>query len=724
MSHKMKKLDFASLLMILATAVSFFVVTESFARGGMRLYSVGNSGVWSASSSWSMTSNGKSSVYIPQSDDTLIIDRTIIQNMNVSFSGNGSLQILNNGLLRGDNMNLAFTGSSQLKCDGEIRINNLTISENASLSVGVPGLVTVKNTCLNNSSALQAVAGKLSVTGTLKIDGPAQISGNGTVESAHFDGNGSLLGVSPVASVADGSTLSAFNWKGNVSSNWNEPLNWTGGVVPSDLSNVSILASIYNPEILQNAISGNLVINSGAVLTVNPNAVLNINGNLLVKGSGQFLLKNTIAKKSSLLLNGDATGSIQSEYQVLKEQKNLVSSPVDMAYSSTFVNMFLRTYDESAGQWGGYIVPTDNVLQVMQGYELYSLYSETRTFEGTPDQEPKSYAISNSGNGLNLTGNPFPCYIDWENNDNNAWQRNDIASAIYYPDPSGSGNFSVYLPGGNDAVSLNNGSRYIAPMQGFFVKAENQGALVVNKNSRVSSFTESKYTVKNNAIKFRLNDASGLSDEAMFRVLDNATYGFDNNLDAVKIKNDSDAPMLSVESDDNVEYAVNTVPSINSSMNVSLKISCTKAGQYQLSAMGSAAFEYRYPVILEDKELGKFIDLRADSVYSFYHTPDMNANRFELHFYSPTGIEQTAVTTQISDPISSINVQTGGVTVNGSDNTIYNAALYTVDGKLISYSKGSLSAGINLATGNYAAGVCILKLVNGMHTITKKVITR
>ena len=107
-----------------------------------------------------------------------------------------------------------------------------------------------------------------------------------------------------------------------------------------------------------------MVVNSGSSLIVYPEALININGSLSVKGSGKFLLKNTADKKSALFLNGDATGTIQSEYQVIKGKKNLVSSPVEMAYSKTFLNMYLRTYDETTGQWGSYIAVSYTHLDV------------------------------------------------------------------------------------------------------------------------------------------------------------------------------------------------------------------------------------------------------------------------------------------------------------------------------------------------------------------------
>jgi len=497
-----------------------------------------------------------------------------------------------------------------------------------------------------------------------------------------------------------------------------EPLLAPCTTLTASTSYIALVSSCINPEITDKTFSKNLYVNSGSLLTVYPNAVMQVDGNLSVIGAGKLLLKNTITEKSSLILNGDVSGKVQSEYQVLKDQKNLISSPVEMALSQTFLNMYLRAYDEASSQWGEYIVPTNDPMQVMRGYELYSLSSETRTFEGTPACDPKSYVISNSGNGLNLTGNPFTCFIDWENNDNKGWERNAIASAIYYPDPSGSGNFSVYLPGGDDAISLNNGSRYIAPMQGFFVKAGNKGSLTVNKNSRVSSLNKSKLILKNNSIKFKLCVIDGPNDEVLFRVIDNSTSGFDDQLDAIKIPCDSESPFLTLRSDDDVKYAISTIPLVNSSLDIPMNIECGKAGQFSLSAAGAFNFEYRYPVVLEDKQLNSFTDLRADSAYSFYHTPEMNSDRFVIHFNSANAVNEQQV------DHSEVTVTPGQVIVSGKEDEVYTALLFSADGRLINTSKGTLSGGINLSTRNTAAGVCILQLSNGKQTITKKIFTK
>lgn len=703
---------------LIASVMVLFFGPVSFGRDGVKLYAKGNNSAWTSAATWSLTENGATAGLVPQNNDTLVISCSVVQNIDFAFSGNGVLEVSQAGLLRGDNQNLDFSGNSKFNCNGELKVNNLNFNGNSTLLIGNSGKVLVKSSFVSNSAFSHIVYGKLSVTGILSIGPSVKIAGNGAIESAQYVGAGSAFGISPASKIPDGSLITEINWIGSVNNNWNEPMNWAGKQVPASDANIAVLASLHNPEVTSKAYSNNLYVNSGSSLTIFPKAMMDVKGNLSVIGIGTLLLKNTIAEKSSLFLNGETSGKIKSEYPVLKGQKNLISPPVEMALSQTFLNMYLRTYDESLSQWGEYIVPTNDPLKVMQGYELYSLYSETRTFEGTPAYEPKSYSISNSGNGLNLTGNPFTSFIDWENNDNAAWERNSIASAIYYPDPSGSGNFSVYLPGGDDAISLNNGSRYIAPMQGFFVKASKQGSLTVNKSSRISSFSSSKSALKNNGVKFKLKDSSGLSDEVMFRVIDNASFGFDDKLDAVKIPGNTESSSLFMLSDDLTQYAINSIPSVNSSTDILLNIVCNKAGQFSISTTGALDFQYRYPVVLEDKELGSFTDLRADSVYSFFHSPEMNSNRFIIHFAEPNAISEQTV-----DP-TEVAVSPGEVIIKGNENEVYTAILFTVDGKLVSTSKGTLSQGISLSTGNRAAGVFILKLSNGKQTITKKVFTK
>jgi hypothetical protein len=700
--------------MLTLIGVTLFFVSGSFGRNGMKLYSAGNNLAWNSVGSWSLSANGPSVNLIPQSNDTIIITHTIVQNVNFTFSGQGILEILGSGILRGENLDLSFTANSICTVNGELKSGNLLFDQFATLNISESGYVSVINSYSNLSSYIHIISGKLSVSGSLSAVDDAVITGTGTVVAKVYSGNGTVFGINPVSDIPDGSQISEYTWIGKINSNWSETSNWSNGLVPFENSNISILSSSNNPDYNGIAVFNTLFINSQASLSLLPMAVIEIADDLTICETGKLILKNTVTEKSSLIVNGNASGKIFSEYPVVAGQNSLVSSPVDLAVTGTFLSMYLRDYNEASSQWGEYIVPTEDPLQVMRGYEVFSLFSETRVFEGIPNVKTKSFEISNLGNGLNLTGNPFPSFIDWESDNNDNWDRNSVAAAIYYPDPAGSGNFAVYMPGNDAAVSINNGIRYIAPMQGFFVKASQPGTLTVKESSRVRNFDDSRVVIKNNSIKLKLSGSNGQSDEALFRVLDNSSFQFDDQFDALKLKGKEDALSIHLKSNDDVEYAINTIPTLNSSTDIPVTISCYTEGMYTISSFGSFNFEYRYPVILEDKELSRFIDLRADSLYSFYHTPEMNPERFEIHFSSPEGIDQQ------DEILSEVIVLPGEVRITGKDKSQYNADFFTVDGKLISTSRGILDEGIHLKTGNLS-GVFILRLTGSKNTMTKKI---
>jgi len=718
MSQKVLKIGFISKILF-SVFIAFFVsASQSYSRGSEKLYSIGEASPWNSANTWSRTANGSPSGLIPQNNDTLIIDRLVVLNTDFYFAGNACLIIESTGILQGSNYNIGFTGNSALNCNGVLKLHNLNFSENSSIFIDDNGNASIINNLVVNSLNDHLVLGAISVKGSLLLGQSVNISAKGVIEALIYEGNGSISGVNINNQVYNGSIITENNWLGSISADWEEPLNWSLGIVPNGNSSVSVLVSFINPEIGGFATCNNLYINSSVVFVVKENAVLDILGDLKVNANGELLLKNSISSKASLILNGDVSGEIKSEYQIVAGQKNLLSSPVETALSSTFLNMYLRSYNEASSEWGEYIIPTNNPLEVMQGYELYSLSSTTRVFEGIPNHAAKSFPISNYGNGLNLTGNPYPCYIDWENNDNNSWQRNSIGAAIYYPDPSGSGNLSVYLPGGDNAISLNKGSRYIAPMQGFFVKAGMQGSLTVNQNSRVRSMNDSRQGIKNNSIKFVVSNGNGLSDEAAFRVMDNSTFGFDANFDAFKLTGDVESPTICFPAEDNSEYAIHTVPELSSSSSIPLNFACANSGTFTLTTQGGFNFEQAYPIILEDKVLNTSIDLRTDSVYTFYHSPEMEAKRFELHFNSAQGLSET------EEIDTKIQVRQGEILISGKSSDTFSATLFSIDGKRLSSAKGILSSGISLLTGKQCNGIYILQIANNQYSSTKKILIK
>lgn len=703
-------------IIFIVLAMVLFSFHSSYGRNGLKLYSITNNSPWNSPATWSFSAKGPASGILPESNDTVIIDCTVIQNVNFNFLGAGALIISSTGLLRGDNLNLGFSENTSLICFGELKINTISFVDNSTCFINDKGKITVNNSYTNSSLITHFVNGSLIVSGELSVGQSSRIYGKGLISSLTYSGKGSIFNINSTSSIPIGSSVSENNFLGIQNSDWNNPANWSGGVVPGSETNISIIATTQITDVLHETFCNNLYINSGSSLIVLPSAVLNIAGNLSVSGTGKLILKNTVSSKSSLILKGNATGKIQSEYPVVSGKNQLVSAPFSNVLSGTFVNMYLRTYDEASSQWNMYIVPTDTPLQNMRGYELLSLNSETRIFEGTPDESEKSFQITNSGNGLNLAGNPYPTYIDWEND--GAWQRASIASAIYYPDPSGSGNYAVYLPGGDDAISLNNGSRYIPPMQGFFIKAVNPGLLKVNSNSCIGEFSDTKPALKNNSIKFQLGTDGHIDDEALLRVNSISTSGFDTEFDALKLDGNASASIYFPSTDEN-KYAINTIPFVNSSSIISLNFNCEKSGNFTIFVSGCSNFEFGNSIFLEDKILNKFVDLRIDSVYSFTQISGISQERFVIHFKSPLGIDEQG------DSQTQVITNSGEVFIKGKGNGIYTASLYSIDGKLINSTKGILSEGIKLNTNNQPSGVCILKLIDSNHNaIMKKIFTK
>lgn len=684
-----------------------------YSREATTLYSIQNNSPWNSSLSWSKTINGTTSGLVPQSNDTIIVSKSIILNLDFTFSGNGRLIIQNSGLLRAENFNLIFSANSTCTIMGELKVNNISFNDNSILNIANNASVNVYNSLTSNNSN-NTVNGKLQIIGQLSCESASNFSGSGTIESANYIGSGIIMGISPASIIPASSVITEFNWLGMSSEDWNDSNNWSNNSIPSSSSNIAILKVGNLCKINNNIECSKLIVNANSEIQVLPLTLLQVNNTLNVLPGGKFTLKNTREERSSLITNGAVIGKINAEYPVKGNSHDLISSPVKSAPSGIFLNMFLRAYNESNSQWGDYITPTNTPLNIMSGYELQSLNSESREFQGTPNSGSIVAAVSANGNGLNLTGNPYPCYIDWEDNSKSNWQRDNIASAIYYPDPSGSGNYAVYLPG-DDALSVNNGSRFIKPMQGFFVKSNGQGSIVVKESSRKAYMSDSKISIKNNSIRFKLTSADGITDESVFRVKESASIAFDDEMDALKISGNAENASIYFTDMENNKLSINTIPAISSSTTVPVHVSCVTPGTYTISTQGTFDFEYRYPVLLKDKQLNTLINLRSDSSYTFQHSPTFNSNRFELVFVSPEGIESLGV-----EDLTLCQVGKS-IHIEGTCNDMFDVQVYDLSGKILASKSGTPNNGIDIPV-NTNSRIVLVKMTYGKASYTHKML--
>ena len=364
-----------------------------------------------------------------------------------------------------------------------------------------------------------------------------------------------------------------------------------------------------------------------------------------------------------------------------KDGYNLIASPVNVdpanVIGMTTGDFDLYYFDESQeDEWRNYEATSFNLVPG-KGY-LYAkkatTENQTYSFEltGTPyNNQPITLSKSESGDfpGWNLVGNPLG------------------ETAVL----SDSRDFYVMNSEGSDFIQS---SGDIAPMQGIFVIAGQNGEELV--------FTAAGGTstgpTENSKLVLNLTKGRGIIDRAVVR------FGEGRTLPKFMLNADNTKLYIT---EGNQDFAV--VRSNNEGeMPVSFK--AAENGNYTLS-IETENVEVSY-LHLIDNMTGANVDLLATPSYSFDARTTDNANRFRLMF-NTNGVDENTTTASFAY-------------FNGSSWTISDmgeATLQVVDmmGRVISTQAISGNTDVNL---NQAAGVYMLRLVNGENVMVQKVVVR
>ncbi len=495
----------------------------------------------------------------------------------------------------------------------------------------------------------------------------------------------------------DQSTLSPpISWTGSTSTDWAVPGNWSSGVVPVWGDNVTIPSAPANqPHVTlaypSMALCTNLTIDAGAVVTVDGGKILAITGTLINNAGVNGLIVNSGAMLYEL---SGAPATVKRDMGA--NEWHLISVPTSNATSAIFTGRYLQVFSEPDNLYSD-ITPTTVPLISAQGYALWG-EGFTTEYKGPVNAGPKSIAITNAVSGWNLVGNPYPTTIDWDAG--MGWTKTNVNNAIYMH--VNSSTWATYISG----AQANGGSRYIAPGQGFFVKASGNGTLAMNDN--VKSISPATFFKNSNTDKVdhlvRLQVAgNGFTDEAVVRLAAEATAGFDSDWDAQKLFGDEpDAPQIYTQGE--TELIINALQEVQA---VPVGLRAAKSGNYSISATEINDFT---EVTLEDTKTGMFTNLLKDS-YSFNFTQSEAEQRFILHF----GTLSVAETNTFNAEIYSYQ-QT--VYVNMHDQIPGDVYVYNIAGQLMAsrLSSSGLSEFKMQTCGNY-----IVKVVGKENILVRKV---
>ncbi|MCF8359983.1 MAG: T9SS type A sorting domain-containing protein [Prolixibacteraceae bacterium] len=406
-------------------------------------------------------------------------------------------------------------------------------------------------------------------------------------------------------------------WTGATDTDWGTASNWDIGTIPLPLYDVRI------PDVSNNPVIGSLA--NVHKLTIEPDATLNINP------GGALVVANTLtnnADTTGLVLNSDATGTgrlvnntadvpATVKQYLVKDGWHYMGIPfTETPKASVLSGLWVTENDEGTAtnetESGWSYLDTTSDIVPGKGYGIYSNADTdtTVTLYGTLLTGDKTTNTTNTNEGWNFIANPYPCTIDWDASGGKTL--NNIQDAIYLwnPDLSGTnkyGRYGTYV----DGVETNGQTQYIAPMQGFFVKATAAGSVSFTNDAKTAVASNFKSETLQSIIRLAASDTEGRTDETVIRFKTTATNGFDGNMDAYKLKANSLAPQLYSVYNDN-EYSINSIPRADEELIIPLELMVKTNGEHTLSLIELSNYGYTYPLILKNPATGETVNLQNE----------------------------------------------------------------------------------------------------------------
>lgn len=375
-----------------------------------------------------------------------------------------------------------------------------------------------------------------------------------------------------------------------------------------------------------------LKVEPGTCIKVETGTTLDISG-------GDLYLESDATGDASLIDLGSVSYTGGGEAKVKRYLTNgkwhLISAPVAGAVSGQFVGDYLQIHDEENNGWTD-IVSTTYGLELVKGYALWTVDGAptTELFSGTSNTGNQSYNFTQSGQGYNLVGNPYPSVLDWDA----VSIPGELNGAIWLFDPTvgTNGDYKYYILGGGGA---NTTTQYIPSGQGFFVRATGgAGTLALDNSDRTHDGQLFYKANQFNEMLVLKATGNNITTQTAIRFIADATPQFDRLYDAFKIiSNSTDVPNVYTKGEGE-KMAINTLPSLTGNETVPVYFEVGMDGTYTFTATELESIPAEVRVFLEDVSINYEQDMRANPEYSFDYTAG-TVKEFNIHFKDVTGID-------------------------------------------------------------------------------------
>lgn len=450
------------------------------------------------------------------------------------------------------------------------------------------------------------------------------------------------------------------NWIGNLSGEWLEAANWSNGI-PGSISAVRIESKKYSPEIRIPVTLASLVLDPAARLSILNGGSLTVSGDLILKSSSTGTA--TLVNHGTIQVSGKTTVEQYLETSGSSTGWWYLSSPVQGATSGSVLNASagnkLGYYDETTATYPQ--LTQSNVLLVPgRGYLAYLAASGVYNFEGPLNDGPigpisltRTSAVG-SKRGFNLTGNPYPSFIDWNALSGYGTDkiRTDIRPTIWLRTRTAGGKMVFDTFDGEVGTSLGirgKVNQYIAPLQAFWVKVstdESSPSLTFTNEIRSHQDQDLvsnrlRTPANQTIVRLELLSSQEERDEVLISTNSAASDGYDfYDSDKMPVEQ---AEIFSIV--EQQELVINKLQQVSTGTKVKLGIRTKQAGTFSINA-SEIIIPDSLQLVITDRTSGIEKELQEGESYSFTSESDPDLQRFVLGF-------------RIRETLSSVTESTG-----------------------------------------------------------------
>lgn len=416
---------------------------------------------------------------------------------------------------------------------------------------------------------------------------------------------------------------------GNNSTRWTTTDNWKNNSMPSSTDNVWVRNDVI---VDANADINSMYINKGVTAMVNAGKTLKVSDDIESLSENEWL---TVESDAAFVSDAaGVNGTVKRQFTVDSKDENagkwhFMSSPVAAAPVSDFVgnavgqNYDLYLYSEPDYHWYNEKADshdvnnefyTTNGMSFKPGRGYLASYGTTTemAFNGVFNTGEVAIPVTASSSvltGFNLIGNPYPCGIDWDAED--GWNRDALGDNpyiwIYNDDVHQYGAYQL----GNEGMGTNGVTNVIASCQGFFVKALNNGNIVIDNGVKTTETGTFRKGNDSKSISIKVTGRNG-SDEVMIC----PTNGKLNNAEKLFSRSET-VPSLYLKADGG-KYSIVNVGE-NETVTIPLGFECGTTGKFIISSNSD--------VELVDVLTGNVTDLSLSS-YEFVGSMADGSDRF------------------------------------------------------------------------------------------------